>query len=192
LWNGYFSVNHIYEFSSESDRVEQYEGMTVTTGKGVCSNNAVFFRDVMRSLGYEAYDIKNDSYLNLEQENPIYHRYLLIYDGERYIIFDPTWHTYFNIEKINYAESYDGTIKSEFDIVKPVITSDMTLMDFAHFLYQNIIDKSTYSNEEINKNINAFVGKIDGNIWQLEDFYNDIHPYVQEVNSGLEEKEHSM
>ncbi len=58
LWNGYFSVNQMYEYDVENQsNMMGYYGIQIATGRGDCKNNEDFFYRIMRKLGYNAYQV---------------------------------------------------------------------------------------------------------------------------------------
>jgi hypothetical protein len=159
LWNGDFSVGHKYDYcySLEVKEAEQFMGMTVTTGEGVCRNNSDFLRDVMVALGYEAYSISNSMY-DTDENKVDYdnHKYTLIYDEGKYFIFDLTNRVVLEFENICFTKDIDsGRLKANLNLLDNWINDRIDAKNVIRLIIDTLINSEEYNSEDIKQSITS-------------------------------------
>lgn len=131
LWNGYFSKNKKFVFSSVENKLIEY-GVSILDGEGVCLNIASHFKNILRrykgfysfTVGVRADDIekKTDNINNTrvdEGKTYLDHLDVLLRYNGKFFMLDPTNCCIYQIEltdneKINRIDLYVGLSYSDF------------------------------------------------------------------------------
>lgn len=194
LKNGLFSYNHTFCYSENLVEVYTFKGMTVATGKGVCRTEGYFLCDVLKAMGYDAYPIYNSIYKTEEEKASISkspnHLFVLIHEGDKYFIYDITNDLFFDIEGFNYAEANDGQIKSDLNMYVSWLKSNVDTKTVFKLLVNSLVNADEYDEEEIRESADNALTKllVNTNADTFNEFYNEISPYLQIINDGLNEK----
>lgn len=92
LWDGYFSKDKNYEYSTEDrNNVAGNEGIRIVTGEGDCKTNEDLFYKIMKKMGFQAYQVAS-SQNKLTLKNLIFGNHIITvvdYNGVQYY-FDST------------------------------------------------------------------------------------------------------
>lgn len=167
LWNGYFSIDKTYQFSSDRYLLDKYFGMSIMTGKGVCLNNVEFLDQIYKELDYDSYIIANkklkpinneyNSYINRNigkqpsySKKPILtnHCCVLVRDNKYDYIYDPTNIICFNLNKKNTADVIIGKGQIKINLFDTKILSSRNYSEISAILKQILLEKKDKKIEE--------------------------------------------
>jgi len=211
LWNGYFSIDRSYQFSSDRYLLDGFFGMSIMTGKGVCLNNVELLDQIFKELDYDSYIVANkkikpihneyNSYINRnigKQPNlnrkPILtnHCCVLIRDNKYDYIYDPTNIMCFNLTSKKTADVIIGEGKIKISLFDTKILSSRKYNEIKEVFKQIYLVKKEQNIEEektiIEEKTEHLNKMCEENILLFEEFYKSNINNIKTISNQLQKK----